>query len=79
MAQISRATDQDKVPVAIATIDRAALVNLQPDFGMAKGRGHICTAAVTGDAVGADKDGFWRVDHLVRLANASCARNDLLH
>ena len=78
-ACISSAADQNKPPVAIAAINRAALVNLQPDLWMAEGRWHICAAAVTGDAVCADKDGFWRIDHVARLANADGARNDALY
>ena len=77
--RIRWSADQNKPSVAIAAIDRAALVNLQPDLWVAKRGWHICTAAVTGDTVGADKNGFWHVDHVARLANATTLRNDALY
>jgi hypothetical protein len=42
---------------------------------MAKRGGHIWPTTVTGDAVRSDKECFWRIDHVVRLAKAIVARN----
>lgn len=78
-ARIRWPADQNEPPVAIAAIYRAALINFQPDPRMAKSRGHVCSTAVAGNAVCADKDGFWRVDHAERLAKASGSRNDVLY
>lgn len=78
-AQIRCAADQDKTPVTIAAINRAALIDLQPDLWMAQRRGHIGPAAIAGNTAGADKDCFGRIDHLARLAKANGPRNFALH
>jgi hypothetical protein len=59
--------------ITIATFHRAAFIHLQPDARMAKGGRHAVTAAITGDAVGADKDGFRSVYHDSAVSKARAA------
>ena len=57
LAVIRRSTDQHKMPVAIAAIDIALLINLEPHAGVAQCGGDVSTA-VTGDTRLADSDNF---------------------
>ncbi len=60
---IRRATDQHKTPVAIAAIDIAMLVDLQPHARMAERGWDTVMRAVTSDAGGGNAGDFgWR-DH----------------
>ncbi len=68
LAVIRRSTDQHKMPVAIAAIDKALLINLKPDTGMAQSGGNF-SAAVARDTRLAHSDSFRiAVVHLRRLA-----------
>ena len=61
-------------PVAIAAFDHAAFVDFQPDAWMAQCGGNAFAAAVAGDAVGSDKDGFRRFDHAEAVSKAVLPR-----
>jgi hypothetical protein len=55
---------KDEALVAIAAIDKALLINLQPDARMAKrGAAGNVGGAIARDAVGSDTDGFGLGDH----------------
>jgi hypothetical protein len=64
--------------VAIATIDISALVNLQPDPGMAKRCWHIA-ATIAGDTGVTDTDNFWFIGHVPPLAKGAACRNMLYY
>jgi hypothetical protein len=66
---VSLPANQDKAPVAIAAIDIAALINLQPDFGVAKCGGDIA-AAITGNTGVADADFFGFIAHICAVSKA---------
>ena len=60
---ISRPTDQHESPIAIAAIDIALFIDLQPHTGVAKRSGNAIMRAITADACGGDAGDFgWR-DH----------------
>ncbi len=59
---VSRAADQDKVPVTIAAVDIAFLINLEIDFRMAQRSGNIA-AAVTGNTAFAHANCFGNQAH----------------
>ena len=61
---VGRAMGKDEALVAIAAIDKALLVNLQPDARMAKrGAAGNVSGAIARDAVRSDADGFGLSDH----------------
>ena len=60
---VGRATDEHEAPVAIATIDIAAFVDLEKDTGVAERGGNTGMGSVASDSGRADQRGFrWR-DH----------------
>lgn len=57
LAVVGWPADQHKAPVAIAAVDIALFVNLQPYLGMAERGGNV-SAAITRNAGFTDADGF---------------------
>jgi hypothetical protein len=71
---VSRTTRQNKTLVAIAAVDKTAVIDFQPDAGMAKrGTARNIGCAVAGDATGLNAGGFRGFGHNTPLSNRGCS------
>lgn len=69
ISAISRAADQHEPPVAIAAIDIALIIDLQPHARMAKRGGNAIMRAIASDSGRVDTGDFgWR-NHVQRDSN----------
>ena len=76
---VGRATHKNETTVAIAAFDHTALVDFEPYARMPQRCRHAFAAAIACDTVGADKDGFGRVDHAPPLAKPGRPSNGAFH
>lgn len=67
-AVVRRSADKHEAAVAIATFYHAAFIDFEPDSRMPQCGRNAVAAAVAGNTVGADEDGFRRVVHVAPLA-----------